>query len=259
MSKNFFGFTAFVATASLGLGLMVAGCGDGGDTTPNPLDHVVKTGTVTFNYNVLAKAAAGKTDISNDIKSVKYSFSGVSTDSQLVKTPFRTDATDAYKFVAGDKDQDTPVDVENVDVASTAVVAVYYGENDTIVGWGVDELRWTGDGSATVVAAYSPDTPFPDDMATARPALSMEMHELYPDARWLRDELVMVDGRFCARFEFETAAPDGPIHNDMIVLGHEGRMLIISVSAGGPSRERWMRHSEEILQSLRLPTTKEKP
>ena len=149
MSKNFFGFTAFVATASLGLGLMVAGCGDGGDTTPNPLDHVVKTGTVTFNYNVLAKAAAGKTDISNDIKYVKYSFSGVSTDSQLVETPFRTDATDAYNFVAGDKAQDTPVDVENVDVDSTTVVAVYYGENDTIVGWGVDTLHWTRDGSAT--------------------------------------------------------------------------------------------------------------
>ena len=149
MSKNFFGFTAFVATASLGLGLMVAGCGDGGDTTPNPLDHVVKTGTVTFNYNVLAKAAAGKTDIGNDIKSVKYSFSGVSTDSQLVKTPFRTDATDAYNFVAGDKDQLDSVEVANVDVDSTTVVAVYYGENDTIVGWGVDTLKWTGDGSAT--------------------------------------------------------------------------------------------------------------
>ena len=149
MSKNFFGFTAFVATASLGLGLMVAGCGDGGDTTPNPLDHVVKTGTVTFNYNVLAKAAAGNTDIGNDIKSVKYSFSGVSTDSQLVKTPFRTDATDAYNFVAGDKDQLDSVEVANVDVDSTTVVAVYYGENDTIVGWGVDTLKWTGDGSAT--------------------------------------------------------------------------------------------------------------
>lgn len=149
MSKNFFGFTAFVATASLGLGLMVAGCGDGGDTTPNPLDHVVKTGTVTFNYNVLAKAAAGKTDITNDIKSVKYSFSGVSTDSQLVKTPFRTDATDAYNFVAGEEDQLDTVEVANVDVDSTTVVAVYYGENDTIVGWGVDTLRWTGDGSAT--------------------------------------------------------------------------------------------------------------
>ena len=149
MSKNFFGFTAFVATASLGLGLMVAGCGDGGDTTPNPLDHVVKTGTVTFNYNVLAKAAAGKTDITNDIKSVKYSFSGVSTDSQLVKTPFRTDATDAYEFVAGEEDQLDRVEVANVDVESTKVVAVYYGENDTIVGWGVDEVNWTGDGSAT--------------------------------------------------------------------------------------------------------------
>lgn len=149
MSKNFFGFTAFVATASLGLGLMVAGCGDGGDTTPNPLDHVVKTGTVTFNYNVLAKAAAGKTDISNDIKSVKYSFSGVSTDSQLVETPFRTDATDAYNFVAGEEEQDTPVEVANVDVDSTKVVAVYYGEDNAIVGWGVDDLRWTGDGSAT--------------------------------------------------------------------------------------------------------------
>lgn len=149
MSKNFFGFTAFVATASLGLGLMVAGCGDGGDTTPNPLDHVVKTGTVTFNYNVLAKAAAGKTDISNDIKSVKYSFSGVSTDSQLVKTPFRTDATDAYNFVAGEEDQLDPVEVANVDVDSTTVVAVYYGENNAIVGWGVDTLHWTGEGTAT--------------------------------------------------------------------------------------------------------------
>lgn len=159
MSKNFFGFTAFVATASLGLGLMVAGCGDGGDTTPNPLDHVVKTGTVTFNYNVLAKAAAGKTDISNDIKSVKYSFSGVSTDSQLVKTPFRTDATDAYNFVAGEEDQLDRVEVANVDVDSTTVVAVYYGENDTIVGWGVDEVNWNGDGSATSPYVAVVDTP----------------------------------------------------------------------------------------------------
>lgn len=159
MSKNFFGFTAFVATASLGLGLMVAGCGDGGDTTPNPLDHVVKTGTVTFNYNVLAKAAAGKTDITNDIKSVKYSFSGVSTDSQLVKTPFRTDATDAYNFVAGEEDQLDRVEVANVDVDSTTVVAVYYGENDTIVGWGVDEVNWTGDGSATSPYVAVVDTP----------------------------------------------------------------------------------------------------
>ena len=159
MSKNFFGFTAFVATASLGLGLMVAGCGDGGDTTPNPLDHVVKTGTVTFNYNVLAKAAAGKTDISNDIKSVKYSFSGVSTDSQLVKTPFRTDATDAYYFEAGEEDQLDRVEVANVDVDSTTVVAVYYGENNAIVGWGVDKLNWTGDGSATSPYVAVVDTP----------------------------------------------------------------------------------------------------
>lgn len=159
MSKNFFGFTAFVATASLGLGLMVAGCGDGGDTTPNPLDHVVKTGTVTFNYNVLAKAAAGKTDITNDIKSVKYSFSGVSTDSQLVKTPFRTDATAPYEFVAGEEDQLDSVEVANVDVDSTTVVAVYYGENDTIVGWGVDTLKWTGDGSATSPYVAVVETP----------------------------------------------------------------------------------------------------
>lgn len=160
MSKNFFGFTAFVATASLGLGLMVAGCGDGGDTTPNPLDHVVKTGTVTFNYNVLAKAAAGKTtDITNDIKSVKYSFSGVSTDSQLVETPFRTDATAPYEFVAGEEEQLDSVEVANVDVDSTTVVAVYYGENDTIVGWGVDKLNWTGDGSATSPYVAVVDTP----------------------------------------------------------------------------------------------------
>ncbi len=189
MSKNFFGFTAFVATASLGLGLMVAGCGDGGDTTPNPLDHVVKTGTVTFNYNVLAKAAAGKTDITNDIKSVKYSFSGVSTDSQLVKTPFRTDATDAYNFVAGEEDQLDPVEVANVDVDSTTVVAVYYGENDTIVGWGVDTLRWTGDGSATSPYVAVVDTPTLDLIDAGANVLELSASEYVID-KGERTELV---------------------------------------------------------------------
>lgn len=190
MSKNFFGFTAFVATASLGLGLMVAGCGDGGDTTPNPLDHVVKTGTVTFNYNVLAKAAAGKTtDITNDIKSVKYSFSGVSTDSQLVKTPFRTDATAAYEFVAGEEDQLDTVEVANVDVDSTTVVAVYYGENDTIVGWGVDTLRWTGDGSATSPYVAVVDTPTLDLIDAGANVLELSASEYVID-KGERTELV---------------------------------------------------------------------
>lgn len=190
MSKNFFGFTAFVATASLGLGLMVAGCGDGGDTTPNPLDHVVKTGTVTFNYNVLAKAAAGKTtDITNDIKSVKYSFSGVSTDSQLVKTPFRTDATDAYNFVAGEEDQLDSVEVANVDVDSTTVVAVYYGENDTIVGWGVDTLKWTGDGSATSPYVAVVDTPTLDLIDAGANVLELSASE-YVINKGERTELV---------------------------------------------------------------------
>lgn len=189
MSKNFFGFTAFVATASLGLGLMVAGCGDGGDTTPNPLDHVVKTGTVTFNYNVLAKAAAGKTDITNDIKSVKYSFSGVSTDSQLVKTPFRTDATAPYEFVAGEEDQLDLVEVANVDVDSTTVVAVYYGENDTIVGWGVDTLTWTGDGSATSPYVAVVDTPTLDLIDAGANVLELSASE-YVINKGERTELV---------------------------------------------------------------------
>lgn len=107
------------------------------------------------------------------------------------------------------------------------------------------------DGSATVAVCRS-EMPFPDDMATARPVLSMELHELYPDALWVRDDLVMVDGRFCARFSLETVAPDGPLRHDVLVFGHEGRMLVVSVSAGGPSRGRWMGHSEEILQSLRV-------
>lgn len=189
MSKNFFGFTAFVATASLGLGLMVAGCGDGGDTTPNPLDHVVKTGTVTFNYNVLAKAAAGKTDITNDIKSVKYSFSGVSTDSQLVKTPFRTDATAPYEFVAGEEDQLDSVEVANVDVDSTTVVAVYYGENDTIVGWGVDTLKWTGDGSATSPYVAVVDIPTLDLIDAGANVLELSASE-YVINKGERTELV---------------------------------------------------------------------
>ena len=36
--KNKFNFATLVTTVSLGVGLLISGCGDSGSTTPNPLN-----------------------------------------------------------------------------------------------------------------------------------------------------------------------------------------------------------------------------
>ena len=76
MIKNSFGLAIFATTASLGLGLMISGCGDSGSTTPNPLEGDTSA-KVVFNYSVLAQKLSAKTDIPANIASVKYSFKGV--------------------------------------------------------------------------------------------------------------------------------------------------------------------------------------
>ena len=92
MRKNTFGFAVLAATASLGLGLVVSGCGDSGSTTPNPLGPQKANGQVIFDYNILSKSLA-KTDVDANIATVKYAFSGTNAEKEAF-----TDIKDAYAY-----------------------------------------------------------------------------------------------------------------------------------------------------------------
>ncbi len=136
-NKNTFRFATFAAVASLGLGLMISGCGDSGSTTPNPLN--AKYGQVTFNYNVLAAKVA--TPVAKEIVTVKYAFFGLKTGgARFIDGPSAAYTRD---FVHGDKDQEKTVTIDNVDLDARGVIATYYDKAGNIVAMGEDTIAFT--------------------------------------------------------------------------------------------------------------------
>ena len=138
MIKNSFGLAIFATTASLGLGLMVSGCGDSGSTAPNPLEGDTSA-KVVFNYSVLAQKLSAKTELPANIASVKYSFKGIDENQKAF-----TDANDKYTYKFSHKDQtyDRKVTIKDVSIYATEVTAAYYDINDELVAVGVDKLDW---------------------------------------------------------------------------------------------------------------------
>ncbi len=138
MIKNSFGLAIFAATASLGLGFMLSGCGDSGSTAPNPLEGDTSS-KVVFNYSVLAQKLSAKTDIPANIASVKYSFKGVDENQKAF-----TDNSDKYTYKFAHKDQayDRKVAIKDVSIYATEVTAAYYDVNNELVAVGVDKLDW---------------------------------------------------------------------------------------------------------------------
>lgn len=138
-NKNTFRFATFAAVASLGLGLMISGCGDSGSTTPNPLN--AKYGQVTFNYNVLAAKVA--TPVAKEIVTVKYAFFGVTTGgARFIDGP---SVAYTHDFTHGDKDQEEIVKINNVDLDASSVIAAYYDKAGNIVAMGQDTITFNTD------------------------------------------------------------------------------------------------------------------
>ena len=148
-NKNTFRFATFAAVASLGLGLMISGCGDSGSTTPNPLD--AKYGQVTFNYNVLAAKVAA-TPVAKEIVTVKYAFFGVTTGgARFIDGPSEV-PSNAYthNFTHGDKDQEEIVKINNVDLDANGVIAAYYDKDGNIVAMGQDIIAFDKDNKCAI-------------------------------------------------------------------------------------------------------------
>ena len=169
-NKNTFRFATFAAVASLGLGLMISGCGDGGSTTPNPLN--AKFGQVTFNYNVLAQTTA-RADIAENIVSVKYIFFGVENGARFMTEPV------THNFIHGENDAIDDVTVKNVSLDASGVIAAYYDKDGQLVAMGEDEIKF--DEGKEVV-----ETPEVTDLANATYSMTASQYVIAP-----KDETVI--------------------------------------------------------------------
>lgn len=170
-NKNTFRFATFAAVASLGLGLMISGCGDGGSTTPNPLN--AKFGQVTFNYNVLAQTTA-RADIAENIVSVKYIFFGVENGARFMTEPV------THNFIHGENDAIDDVTVKNVSLDASGVIAAYYDKDGQLVAMGEDEIEFDTEGKEVV------ETPEVTDLANATYSMTASQYVIAP-----KDETVI--------------------------------------------------------------------
>lgn len=170
-NKNTFRFATFAAVASLGLGLMISGCGDGGSTTPNPLN--ARFGQVTFNYNVLAQTTA-RADIAENIVSVKYIFFGVENGARFMEEPV------THNFIHGENDAIDDVTVKNVSLDASGVIAAYYDKDGQLVAMGEDEIEFDNEGKEVV------ETPEVTDFANAVYSLTSSQYVIAP-----KDETVI--------------------------------------------------------------------
>ena len=159
--KNKFNFATLVTTVSLGVGLLISGCGDSGSTTPNPLNGgdtpapptpeppISDTYKVTFQYNSLAKNL-GRIDVASDIVNVKYAFYGRTENKEFVTAPTKAHE---FKHETSAQEQDIAVDateVEELNAGIYAVTAAYYDESDNLVAVGYDTIDWQDGKTATI-------------------------------------------------------------------------------------------------------------
>lgn len=169
-NKNTFRFATFAAVASLGLGLMISGCGDGGSTTPNPLN--AKFGQVTFNYNVLAQTTA-RADIAENIVSVKYIFFSVENGARFMEEPV------THNFIHGENNAIDDVTVKNVSLDASGVIAAYYDKDGNIVAMGEDKIEFV-DGEDVI------ENPEVTDFANATYSMTASQYVIAP-----KDETVI--------------------------------------------------------------------
>ena len=160
-NKNTFRFATFAAALGLGVSLLAGGCGDGGSTTPNPLNGgdtptpptpeppISDTYKVTFQYNSLAKNL-GRIDVASDIVSVKYAFYGKADNKEFVTAPTKAHE---FKHEATAQEQDITIDateVEELGADIYGVTVAYYDENDELLGVGYDTIDWQGQKVVTI-------------------------------------------------------------------------------------------------------------
>ncbi len=154
-NKNTFRFATFAAALGLGVSLLAGGCGDGGSTTPNPLNGgdtptpptpeppISDTYKVTFQYNSLAKNL-GRIDVASDIVNVKYAFYGKADNKEFVTAPTKAHE---FKHEASAQEQDITIDateVEELGADIYGVTVAYYAEGDKLVAVGYDTIDWQG-------------------------------------------------------------------------------------------------------------------
>jgi hypothetical protein len=92
----------------------------------------------------------------------------------------------------------------------------------------------------------------PEQIKAAHISMSKSFHNMYPSAKWLRDETINKNGITFMVFELITPAMDTQIHNIMYGTSVDNRLLLISFNTTVEQSKLWLPIGKEIMESISI-------
>ena len=86
----------------------------------------------------------------------------------------------------------------------------------------------------------------------AHTSMSKMFHNMYPSAKWIRDETIIINGRTFMVFELITPAMDTQIHNIMYGTSVDNRLLLVAFNTTVQQSEQWLPIGYKIIDSMSI-------
>lgn len=107
-------------------------------------------------------------------------------------------------------------------------------------------------GGVSLAFNHTQSKMLPGQVKEARASMSKMFHNMYPAAKWIRDETVRKNGRPFMVFELITPAMDTKIHNIMYGTSVDNRLLLVSFNTTIEQSGQWLAVGKKIMQSLSI-------
>ena len=107
-------------------------------------------------------------------------------------------------------------------------------------------------GGVSLAFNHTKSRMLPEQIKKARPSMSKMFHNMYPSAKWIRDETVSIKGRIYMIFELITPAMDTQIHNIMYATSVDNRLLLVSFNTTVEQSKQWLPIGKKIMESISI-------
>lgn len=104
-------------------------------------------------------------------------------------------------------------------------------------------------GGVSLAFNYTNNRMQPGKIKEAQIAMSKMFHNLYPSAKWIRDEVIEQNGSTFFVLELITPALDTQIHNIMYGTSVDGRLLLMAFNTTIEQSAEWLPIGQEIMNS----------
>ena len=105
-------------------------------------------------------------------------------------------------------------------------------------------------GTVSLVFNHTTNAMKPSQIREAHTFISKNFHNTFPDANWIRDEVIEQNGSAFMVMELITPAVDDNIHNILYGTSVDGRFLIVAFNTTIEESAEWLAVGKRVMASL---------